>query len=472
MESNNTKKLFNIHTEQLVLGSILLNEEDFYKIHEVITDADFHFSLHKTLFQNIQKILKKDFSITTGILDNALINEDTYIKAGGEEYLSKILQMAFSVVDLDNLVKILKDLSLKRQLVDVAKKLIAETYNSDISLSAIDQINLAEASLYQLGEKGYKEDNFRPIAKSLEEAISSIDKAKYNPNHVVGLASRLIDLDKILAGFQRSDLIIVAGRPSMGKTALVINIAIGMAKENYKIGFFSLEMSSEQIATRILAIESGIDISSLKTGFIKEEQYNQIRVCASKVEEYGLYIDDTPALSISKIRAKARKAKKQHGLDALIIDYLQLINPDSPNSNRVLEIAEITQGLKAIAKELDIPVIVPSQLSRAVESRIDKRPMLSDLRESGTIEQDADVVMFIYREEYYLKRSLSKSSDMSDKDSSMHDKTLLNKKLKDVENLAEIIIAKHRNGPVGTILLSYIGQITRFNNYIKNIYNH
>jgi replicative DNA helicase len=292
----------------------------------------------------------------------------------------------------------------------------------------------------------------------------NIEVASKNPSHVNGITTGLIDLDKLLAGFQSSDLIIIAARPSMGKTALSINLALNAAKNNHfketkrfnSVGFFSLEMSAEQLSTRILSMAVETSSVKLKTGFIDESQYNQLRIKSEELTKLDLFIDDTPALSISSIRTRARRLKRQKALDILFIDYLQLIRSSGNQENRVLEISEITQGLKALAKELDIPIIALSQLSRAVEQRTDKRPLLSDLRESGSIEQDADIVMFIYREEYYLARTRPQNpKDVMEG----HDT------LERVKNQAEIIIAKHRNGPIGTVILNYNNDLGKFNNH-------
>jgi replicative DNA helicase len=359
------------------------------------------------------------------------------------------------------------ELAMRRSLISIAQTIATNAYNTDITYSSEDQIQEAETELFNLSFTRSGDKGFANIASSLKQSMYSIQMATENPSHINGVTTGLVDLDKIFAGFQPSDLIIIAARPSMGKTALAVNLALNAAKSKtlkdpkrcYSVGFFSLEMSSEQLSTRILSMEVETNSTQLKTGFIDERKYNQLRIKSEELAELDLFIDDTPALTISSIRTRARRLKRQKALDILFIDYLQLIRSPSNNDNRVQEISEITQGLKALAKELHIPIIALSQLSRAVEQRVDKRPMLSDLRESGSIEQDSDIVMFIYREEYYLSRS---------KAGTPKDVMLEHEKLERVRNMANVIIAKHRNGPIGDVALHYNNNLGKFSNYTNS----
>lgn len=456
------QELASQYSEQIILGCIIIDHNAFYTASEILTSEDFYYSLHSKIFNAINKALDSDITVSIGTLASILKEEEEYQKMGSEEYLSKIATISMATFDFQGNVEIIKDYSLKRQMVRAAKDWIHNAYKSDITQTAMEQINIAEYELFQLmNQGGLKSDSFVPIKNAVIETMVNIEKAMHNPNFVIGISSGFSDLDKLLSGFQNSDLLIVAARPSMGKTALAINFAINACIQDKKVGFFSLEMSAEQIATRMLAIYSGIAISNLKTGYIEEGKYNLIKECSKKISEMPMFIDDSPDLTIANIRSRARKVKKQYDIDMLFIDYLQLLKgtkTSSSYSNRVVEVSEITQGLKAIAKELNIPVIALSQLSRAVELRTDKRPLLSDLRESGSIEQDADIVMFIYREEYYLSRSsYGISRNTLEKDHAT--------RLQEVKNLAEIIIAKHRNGAIGNVLLSYLAKLAKFDNY-------
>ena len=338
-----------------------------------------------------------------------------------------------------------------------------------------EQIVLAEQALYQLGEEGQSERGFQSFLSAVSTALESANNAYQRDGGLAGISTGLIDMDKKLGGLHKSDLLILAGRPSMGKTSLATNIAFNIAK-SYKrgtlsdgsegtlnggvVGFYSLEMSADQLAARVLSEASEVPSEQIRRGDMTEAEFRRFVDAAKTLESCPLYIDDTPALPISQLAARARRLKRTHGLDVLIVDYLQLVRPASAKDSRVNEVSEITQGLKAIAKELNIPVIALSQLSRQVESRDDKRPQLSDLRESGSIEQDADVVMFVYREEYYKEREkpgdheLEKMAAWQDEMSQLHGK-------------AEVIIGKQRHGPIGTVDLSFEGKFTRFGNLAK-----
>jgi replicative DNA helicase len=367
------------------------------------------------------------------------------------------------------------DLGIRRDLIGLGQDIAAKAAKVDVDLEPAEQIIEAEQKLYKLAEQGQSESGFQSFLKAVTDAVNIANAAYQREGGMSGVSTGLIDMDKKLGGLHKSDLLILAGRPSMGKTSLATNIAFNIAKtyrrgtrpdgsegavEGGVVGFYSLEMSAEQLAARILSEASEVPSEQIRRGDMTEGEFRRFVDAAKSLEACPLYIDDTPALPISQLAARARRLKRTHGLDVLIIDYLQLVRPASAKDSRVNEVSEITQGMKAIAKELDIPVIALSQLSRAVENREDKRPQLSDLRESGSIEQDADVVMFVFREEYYKEREKPGDNEL-DKMAAWQD---------DMERLhgrAEVIIGKQRHGPIGTVDLSFEGRFTRFGNLVK-----
>ncbi|KJV99130.1 replicative DNA helicase [Orientia tsutsugamushi str. Sido] len=467
----------NIQAEQMILGAVLINNRVLYSINEFLLPEHFYEPLHGKIYTSINLIISKGISATPISLKNMLGNEPAFDEIGGVNYLAKLTTLALSIVNVTEYGRIVYDLALRRYLIEIGEKIVTNAYSSTLADTAISQIEAAESQLYDLASIGTLSKGFIKLQTSVEESWESISAAIKNKNSINGISSGFLDLDSKLGGFKNSDLIILAGRPSMGKTALGANLAVNACKyflssstqQNSKVsniapsvGFFSLEMSSQQIATRILAIESEIDSSSLFNGKIGEQEVNKLKNVQDAIQKWNFYIDDAPAISISAIRSRARRLKRTHNLAILFIDYLQLIKIDSNRSqyNRVNEISEITQSLKALAKELNIPIIALSQLSRAVEQRPDKKPLLSDLRESGSIEQDADIVMLIYREEYYLSRSepapgTPEYTEWIAKQDRCH-------------NTAEIIVAKHRNGPVGTVKLHYTNQYSKFANMVKH----
>ena len=380
-----------------------------------------------------------------------------------------------TVINAADYARTIHDLYLRRQLIGLGQDMVNSAYQHDLEASGMDQIETVEKSLFDLASTGQYEGGFRSFESSLQSAIVMAEAAYKREGRLTGLASGLTDLDRLLGGLHRSDLIILAGRPSMGKTALATNIAFHAAKQYREgrdamgnpvaedgavVGFFSLEMSAEQLATRLLAEEAGIPSEKIRRGDLKDRDFQRVVEASAELSKVPLFIDDSAALSISAIRTRARRLKRQHGLGLVVIDYLQLVTP-TPGSrydNRVMEISEITRGLKALAKELDVPVVALSQLSRAVEQRDDKRPQLADLRESGSIEQDSDVVMFIFREEYYVRRREPKEG--TDEHLKWQDE--VNK----VYNLAELIIAKQRHGPIGKVLLHFDGSTTKFSDHV------
>jgi replicative DNA helicase len=463
------KELFNIEAEQAVLGTIILNNEYLNRVSEFLREEHFYEPSHQKIYSQILHNVEKVNIVANQVTLKQFFENDESTKAiGGALYLSTLLGSASSIVDISHYARVIYDLALKRQLSMVGEDIVNRVYGAEEKTSATDQIEMAEGELFKLSEHGNGRSDFRSISVSLKETLDKTLLAKQRDSHISGVSTGLADLDKILSGMQQSDLIILAGRPSMGKTALGVNIAVNACKflnkdiveqkDKKAVGFFSLEMSSDQLAARILSMETSINAGKFRTGQLNEHEWEAVATRSAEISKMPLFIDDTPALSISAIRTRARRMVRKNNLSLLVIDYLQLIRGTSTrsNENRVQEVSEITQGLKAIAKEFNIPVMALSQLSRAVEQREDKRPQLSDLRESGSIEQDADVVAFVYRDSYYHERKKPPESDPKFSEWSQ--------KMNEIRHLAEIIIAKQRNGPVGGVNLFFDAEFTRFGN--------
>lgn len=454
---------YNNEAEQYLLGAILLNNTSFEKVGDILKPEHFASDLHKQIYDAISKVILK-----SEIADPITLKK--YIKIPNLDVEKYLINLAESVIDIENIVdyaKIIYDLYIRRQLIEIGEDIVKNANNYSLDEMAFEQVETAEKKLFDLAS-GKIENRLTNIGAALGNAISSAEVAYKRDSHISGITTGLIDMDKNLGGLHRSDLIILAGRPSMGKTALATNIAFNAALKGLEkkdesggtVAFFSLEMSSEQLATRILAQEAKISSEKIRKGEIKKEDFPKFIDINRKLNEMPLFIDDTPALSIPAMRTRARRIKRKYGLDLIIVDYLQLMTSGSNIENRVLEISEITRSLKAIAKELNVPVIALSQLSRAVEQRDDKRPQLSDLRESGSIEQDADVVLFVFREEYYLSRS--RPQEGTDKH------MIWQKKMSEIYNMAEVIVAKQRHGPIGTIKLFFDSALTKFGNIAKS----
>ncbi|WPX97222.1 replicative DNA helicase [Candidatus Bandiella euplotis] len=461
----------NIEAEQNLLGLLLSNNENINKIGDIMREEYFYLPLHGKIYQGISKLMDRGMVSDPITIKNYFAKEEIFkeIQMDSYEYLLKLVADAQLNTDIKTLAKNIYDTYLRRQIINLSEEYVVKAKEEKVDEKGEDLIESMEHELYKLASSGDYDNKVYSLVDSVKGALGRIEKALKSTKEISGVTTGYIELNRFTGGFQNSDLIIIAGRPSMGKTALAVNIALRAAKEfakEYELGetknkksvcFFSLEMSAEQLASRILSMETKIDGSKIRVGKINKEELKNLSQQIINLNDVPIMIDDTPDLTISAIRTKARRMKRQHNLGMIVVDYLQLINSVSKNKeNRVQEIAEISQGLKAIAKELDIPVITASQLSRAVESREDKRPLLSDLRESGNIEQDADIVMFIYREQYYLGRKIPSSDE----------KKLLEwqEKMEKVENIAEIIIAKQRNGPVGNFNLRYDNKTTGFEN--------
>lgn len=461
------KELFNIEAEAAVLGTIILNNEYLNRVIEFLRAHHFYDIAHQKIYEQILHNIDNAQIIANQVTLKQFFESDPAIKAlGGASYLSSLLAAASTIVDIAQYGRVIHDCALKRELVMVGEDIVNDAYNSNIKDSATQQIEVAEGKLFALADNGDNKSDFRAISVSVKETLEKTLIAKGRDSHISGVSTGLADLDKILGGMQQSDLIILAGRPSMGKTALGINVAFNACKylnknsqQKKAVGFFSLEMSADQLASRILSMECSINATKFRTGQLSESEWEAIAMRSAEVSKMPFFIDDTPALSISAIRTRARRMVRKNNLALLVVDYLQLIRGVNARSaeNRVQEVSEITQGLKAIAKEFNIPVMALSQLSRAVEQRQDKRPQLSDLRESGSIEQDADVVAFIFRESYYKERERPAEDNVVEFQKWKHD-------IQQIAHKAEVIIAKQRNGPVGSVDLFFDAEFTRFGN--------
>ncbi len=455
----------NIEAEQALIGLLLINNGYYGTVNEILVAEHFYEPVHQRIYMCIVKLLERG-QIATPVVLKAQFDKDPALEdIGGSKYLIQLAQMAVQIVDIREIALLIHDLALKRKLIEIGENMVVTAFKPDLDSDANQQIEQAEHSLFNLATVGEINKSFMPISSPIKEALDMTENAMKRTKHVVGITTGFLDLDNILGGLNNSDLLILAARPSMGKTALAVNIAYNATLEvkaegDGCVGLFSLEMSSAQLSSRILSMGTGIDSNKIRKGDINEAEFTNLIKRSREIAALPLFLDDTPALSISQIRTRARRLKRQHNLKLLVVDYLQLLRGMSKRSNesRVQEISEITQGLKAIAKELNIPVIALSQLSRAVEQREDKRPQLSDLRESGSIEQDADVVMFIYRDEYYLMRKEPPEEKAAEYAQWQAD-------MEAARNITEILVSKQRNGPVGKVKLRFDGKTTMFENF-------
>lgn len=464
-----------IEAEQQLLGAILTNNDIFDRIASLVGPQHFYDPVHARIFETAAARIAKNALASPVTLKAFLEDDPGLAELGGPAYLARLAGAAISSFAARDYAEMIYDLAIRRELMSVGADISAKAARVDVDSEPREQIVEAEQRLYALAESGSTDSGFQSFLKAVTDAVNVANAAYQREGGLAGVSTGLTDMDKKLGGLHRSDLLILAGRPSMGKTSLATNIAFNIAKAYRKgtrtdgsegavdggvVGFYSLEMSAEQLAARILSEASRVPSEQIRRGDMTEEEFRRFVDAARELEACPLYIDDTPALPISQLAARARRLQRTHGLDALFVDYLQLVRPASAKDSRVNEVSEITQGLKAIAKELDIPVIALSQLSRQVENREDKRPQLSDLRESGSIEQDADVVMFVFREEYYKEREkpgdheLDKMATWQEEMERLHGK-------------AEVIIGKQRHGPIGSVDLSFEGQFTKFGNLAK-----
>jgi len=454
----------NIEAEQSVIGSIFVSNEIFDEINMIVTSKNFYDPMHQKIFSAIEKL------IYSGMLANPITLKNYFEKEKDEinvpDYLIKITKFSTSSRQTIEYSKLIYDLFVKRELIKISENIIDTAKLNDLDHDGKSIIENFEKSLFDLAEKGSFSSSLVKFDEAMKMTIEMASNAYKNEEGIVGVPTGLTDLDDRLGGLHKSDLLIIAGRPSMGKTALATNIAFNAAKKIQEegrkstIAFFSLEMSSEQLSTRILAEQSRIKSNDIRRGRISEEQFDKFIETSKNISELPLYIDETPAISIAALSNRARRIKRLYGLDMVVVDYIQLMRAANFRDGRVQEISEITQGLKALAKELSVPVLALSQLSRAVEQRDDKKPQLSDLRESGSIEQDADVVMFVFREAYYLERKEPQPATVEHAE--------WQSKMNDVANRAEIIIGKQRHGPTGNVFLEFEPMFTRFKDIPNN----
>ena len=462
---NSQKQLpSNIEAEQAVIASILVSNDIYDEISPILNPQKFFDPIHVKLYETIEKLISKGLLANPITLKNHFENNEGLKELGGQEYLIKITKFSTSVKQAIDYANIVQEMHVRRELIKISQSVLDEaSTNADVSTSGVEIIQNAEKSLFDLAERGHFNQSFIKFESALKQTIEMAKSAYQNDEGIVGVPTGLTDLDARLGGMHKQDLIIIAGRPSMGKTALATNIAFHAAKNIEKKGtkstvaFFSLEMSSEQLSTRILSEQSKIRSNDIRRGKVSEKEFEQFIETSKNIFELPLYIDETPAITIATISNRSRRIKRLFGLELIVIDYIQLMKSSRKMEfNRVQEISEITQGLKALAKELNVPVLALSQLSRQVEHRDDKKPQLADLRESGSIEQDADVVMFIFREAYYLERKEPTLGSIEHAE--------WQQKMNEISSLADIMISKQRHGPTGNVKVEFEAMYTRFKN--------
>ncbi|RWM19332.1 MAG: replicative DNA helicase [Mesorhizobium sp.] len=461
----------NIEAEQALLGAILVNNDAFYRVSDFLKSDHFYEPLHRKIFEVAAELIRMGKIATPITLKTFLPADEKVGDMTVAQYVVRLAVEAVTVVNAADYGRAIYDLATRRALITVGEDMVNIAYDAPVDMSPSEQIEDAERRLFELAETGRYDGGFESFTDAVKTAVDMANAAYMRDGHLSGVATGLRDLDRRMGGLQPSDLIIIAGRPGMGKTSLATNMAFNIAEAyvpaqqadgSFKaanggvVGFFSLEMSSEQLATRIISEQTEIPSSKIRRGEISEMDFEKLVACSQTMQKIPLFIDQTGGISIAQLSARARRLKRQRGLDVIVIDYIQLMQGSSAKSsqNRVQEITEITTGLKALAKELAVPIIALSQLSRQVESRDDKRPQLSDLRESGSIEQDADVVMFVYREEYYLKNREPKPGT--------DEYIKWENEMNEMRGKAEVIIAKQRHGPTGSVSLAFQGEFTRF----------
>jgi len=457
----------NIEAEQSVIGSVLVSNDIFDDVSPIINYTKFYDPIHQKIFLAIENLISKGMLANPITLKNYFENDKSLIELEGHEYLVKITKFSTSLRQAIEYAKIIYDMYVRRELIRISEATIDNASNKNIDLPGEKIIEDSEKLLFDLAERGSFSKSFVKFDTALSQTIEMASRAFKDIEGIVGVPTGLTDLDDRLGGLHNQDLVIIGGRPSMGKTALATNIAFHAAKNiqekglKSSVAFFSLEMSSEQLSTRILSEQSRIKSNDIRRGKISEEQFDKFIETSKNISELPLYIDETPAISIAAISNRARRIKRLFGCELIVVDYIQLMRATNiRNEGRVQEISEITQGLKAIAKELNVPVLAVSQLSRAVEQRDDKKPQLSDLRESGSIEQDADVVMFVYRAAYYLERKEPQPATVEHAE--------WQNKMNEISNLAEIMISKQRHGPTGNIKVEFESMFTKFRDIQTN----
>jgi len=461
----------NIEAEQALLGAIIVNNDAYDRVSDFLKPDHFSEDLHRRIYETCAQLIRAGKLATVVTLKTFLSDIELPPGVTIQAYIARLATEATTIINAEDYGRAIHDLAVRRELIVIGEDIVNTAFDSPIDAPPRAQIEEAERKLYSIAETGRYDGGFQRFSDALKIAIDMANSAYMRDGHLSGTATGLVDLDEKMGGLQRSDLIIVAGRPGMGKTALATNIAFNVAKAyefdaepdgSHKtvnggiVGFFSLEMSAEQLATRVIAEQSGVASYKIRRGDINEDDFRRIAGAAADMQSIPFFIDQSGGISIAQLTARARRLKRQRGLDLLVVDYLQLLSGSKNRDNRVQELTEITTGLKALAKELQVPVIALSQLSRQVESRDDKRPQLSDLRESGSIEQDADVVIFVYREEYYLKNKEPREGTEE------HINWM--SEMERAHGRAEVIIGKQRHGPTGTVPLAFEAEVTRFSN--------
>ena len=426
-----------IEAEQSVIGSMIIDKNAIAKVLEELEEEDFYRDGHKVIYKSILEMFRNDIAIDLLTLLEYLKSTDMLERAGGVTYVTELSSSVPTTANLSAYIKIVSDKSTLRKLIKSSTTIIEESYNNQSNVE--DVVDSAEKKIFNIAEKRTTKD-FEPLSDVLERGFEQIEKLFNNKGEVTGVRSGFNDLDAKTSGFQAGDMILIAARPSMGKTTFALNIVEHVAlREHKSVVVFSLEMSKEQLAYKLLCSEANVDMLKLRTGALEDKDWENIAMAAGPLSKAKIYIDDTAGVTVMEMRSKCRRLKIEYGIDLIVIDYLQLMSGGTGSDNRQQEVSEISRSIKALAKEMECPVIALSQLSRAPEQRADHRPMLSDLRESGSIEQDADIVMFLYRDEYYDKETEDK-------------------------NIGECIMAKQRNGPVGTVRLAWLGQFSKFGN--------
>lgn len=426
-----------IEAEQSVIGSMIIDKNSIAKVMESLEEEDFYRDGHKAIYKAILEMFRNDMAVDLVTLLEYLKSTDMLERAGGVTYITELSASVPTTANLGAYIKIVSDKSTLRKLIKASTTIIEESYNKQDKVESV--VDIAEKKIFNIAENRTSKD-FEPLSDVLERGFLQIEKLFNNKGEITGVGSGFTDLDSMTSGFQAGDMILIAARPSMGKTTFALNIAEHAAlREHKSVVIFSLEMSKEQLAYKLLCSEANVDMLKLRTGALEDSDWENIARATGPLSKAKVYIDDTAGVTVMEMRSKCRRLKLEYGIDLIVIDYLQLMSGGSGTDNRQQEVSEISRSIKALAKEMECPVIALSQLSRAPEQRADHRPMLSDLRESGSIEQDADLVMFLYRDEYYNKETEDK-------------------------NIGECIIAKQRNGPVGTVKMAWLGQYSKFGN--------
>lgn len=423
-----------IEAEQSVIGSMIIDKTAIAQVAERLEEADFYRDGHKVIYKSIIEMYKKDMAVDLVTLLEYLKATDALERTGGVTYITEVTSSVPTTANLSSYITIVQEKSTLRKLIKASTTIIEESYNKQSEVENV--LDIAEKRIFDIAEKRSSND-FEPLSVVLERGFLEIERLFNNRGEITGVGSGFKDLDAKTSGFQKGDMVLIAARPSMGKTTFALNIAEHAAlREGKSVVVFSLEMSKEQLAYKLLCSEANVDMLKLRTGALEDKDWENIAKATGPLSKAKIYIDDSAGVSVMEMRSKCRRLKMEYGIDLILIDYLQLMSGSNPE-NRQQEVSEISRSIKALAKEMECPVIALSQLSRAPEQRADHRPMLSDLRESGSIEQDADVVMFLYRDEYYNKETEEK-------------------------NVAECIIAKQRNGPVGTVKTAFLGALSKF----------